>query len=234
MTRISSRPRATPAAQTPASAVSGTAHPAGDGCAAATTHAATSSAPTSHPYRSPSASVRPGARLGSRPPGRRYSGRMRPGRPAGVRPSGSSPDTTTAVPASTTKSWWSSRTRHNSGRATSISRWSGISHCSSKGPCSTRTGSGQRPLSRANRPVPAGRPGSCATALCGPRSRVGRNSASRSPPSARTSVSQRARRQAASGAITQLRPGRSGATDHGMRSSSSGTSSVRAVTVRCY
>ncbi len=105
-------------------------------------------------------------------------------------------------------------------------RWSGSSHCSSNGPYATRTGSGQGPASRVNRTVPVRCPGSAATALCWPLERVGRNSSSRRAPPAATSVSQRVRSVRASGAATQSRPSRSGATDQGIRSSSSGVSSV--------
>ncbi len=126
----------------------------------------------------PASGSSPGARLGSRPLGRRYSGRIRPGRPAGERPSGSTALTTTAgpascghVPGSTAKSCCSSATRHSSGRAASISRWSGISHCSSKRPVQRSgpaPGSGpllaaSRPVRRCGRAAPPPRSAGCAT-----------------------------------------------------------------------
>ncbi|MHC3412765.1 hypothetical protein ACLQ2K_30000, partial [Streptomyces sp. DT17] len=60
-------------------------------------------------------------------------------------------------------------------RAVSISRWSGISHHSSNGPCAIRTGSGSGPGLRANGPVPPARvPGGAAPGGRGPRDLLGR------------------------------------------------------------
>ena len=75
--------------------------------------------------------------------------------------------------------------------------------------------------------VPPVCPGSCPTAERRVRERVGSNRASRSGPSAFSRASQRAFRDAASGPVGHPRPSRGGATDQGMRSASSGASSVR-------
>lgn len=211
------RPDSTPRAHTSGSPVSGTVRSA---WTAASIHASTSAAVGRKPSIAASSSNSPGARLGSAPPGRRYSGRMRPAARVGGSEVASTP-----APASTRNTCRSSATRHSSGRARSISRWSGISQRSSNGAARTRTGSGHGPEARASRSVPVRRPGNWATAEWVVRDRVGSNRASRSAPWAVSSAVQRAFRDAGSGAVGQARPGRSGATDHGMRSASGGASS---------
>ena len=122
-------------------------------------------APSRAPQAAPSS---PGARFGSVPPGRRYSGRIRPGRPAGEWPSGSSgqeqrgpgasgarrarPRRPAARPRPATARGGPRRSAGGRGSATARRR----------APCRTRTGSGQGPVVPGE-PARAGwtGPGSC-------------------------------------------------------------------------
>ena len=157
--------------------------------------------PAAGRYAEPGGQVVQQARAPGWAPRRRAAGTAagcgRP--PAGERPSGSSAVASSggpppgARPCSTANTCCSSATRHSSGRAASISRWSGISHCSSKGAVQHP----HRLRARARVPRPAA-PCRCAGRAAGPppcrgvRERLGPNSASRSAPSAVSSASQRA------------------------------------------